>query len=232
MIESGVVKSATVALIAVLICLCASAQSAPAPEISHQPDLSAFFPLAPGLRWEYSGPAGQKLIVESHGPEKVGGTSATRFDYTMGGALVQREWYAADDSGVARLRSAFPKLRLDVTYSPPVPFLRPPLEYGKSWQYTGTEVIRSGKNKMKVAVKALSEVVLTSEMTLFGGKRRTFTVREQIKATEVRGERAVTIDATVTLAEGVGVVRQNAQGSGFKTNASLLSFGRANADGA
>jgi len=230
-IESGVVKSATLALIAVLLCLCASAQSAPAPGTSDQSDLTAFFPLAPGLRWEYSGPTGQKLVVETYGPEKVGGVQATRFDYTMDGVLVQREWYAAGEAGIVRLRSAFPKTKLDVKYSPPVPFLKPPLEYGKSWQYAGTEVIKSGKNRMRVAVKALCEVILTSEMNLFGEKRRTFTIREQVKARQSGSEHAVTVDTTVTLAEGVGVVRHNAQGSGLKTNASLLSFGKAGQDG-
>lgn len=231
MIESGVVKGATIALIAVLLCLCASAQSAPAPDTSDQSDVSAFFPLTPGLHWEYSGTKGQKLVVETFGPEKMGGVEATRFDYTMDGVLVQREWYAAGDTGIVRLRSSFPKSNLDVRYSPPVPFLKPPLEYGKSWQYAGTEVIRSGKKRMKVAVKAVCEVILSSEMTLFGEKRRTFTIREQLKATQSGSEHAVTVDTTVTLAEGVGVVRQNAQGSGLKTNASLLSFGKAEGNG-
>jgi hypothetical protein len=171
-----------------------------------------FFPLKEGAVWTYVS-GGTQGKVKVTGREKIGETEAWVLTTQMEGEPAQREYLAADASGIRLLRQGTGERVTD--YATPMLRLKLPPTRGEAWEWTG----EIGEAKAVVKFKNEGE----DEVKVPAGTYKAWKVSAQI---EVGSAKHTGVN---WFAPGVGIVKQHSQfdlGSGKKQDSliELKSF--------
>jgi hypothetical protein len=176
------------------------------------------WPRHPGDTWQLATAtdAGvDTVVVQVAGSRTDAGMTAFTVETKRGNEVLQSEGYIADDAGISRVSTGADGTgRID----PPMPMLRLPFKPADAWTWKGRLI--SGTTETKASAKFFlkpPEPVQTK-----AGRFQAYKLVQLLTLELPTG--AETLQTTMWLAPGVGLVKQQTDGPGSHASAELIRY--------
>lgn len=176
------------------------------------------WPRQPGDTWEMArttDAGSDTLLVQVTGSRTDAGITAFTVDTRRGNEVLQSEGYVADASGVSRVSAgADGGGQID----PPMPMLRLPFKPSDAWAWQGRFLAGATETRAKAKFYLKPPEPVRTKAGLFQAYKLV-----QVLTLDLPGG-AQTIQTTMWLAPGVGLVKQETSGAGSHTSAELIRY--------